>query len=205
VIAAILIAVAAGVIVVKVTGGGKADDPRAAIPAPVTPTTTGPSFASPTTTASTPSADASGQATAIDTLLDASGATRGRLAAALAQVDGCTGLATAVGQLQEIANTRGDQADQARNLTIDQLPDGDALRSRLAQALNFSFQADQDFLAWGRATQTGGCTGHAAHDLNYQRAQTASASATASKRQFLQLWNRMAAGYGLPARLETEI
>jgi hypothetical protein len=63
--------------------------------------------------------------------------------------------------------------------------------------------ADQAFADWAMASE--GCSGNAAQDSNYLAASDASTAATASKQQFINLWNPIAGQFGLPTRKTTDI
>jgi hypothetical protein len=142
------------------------------------------------------------QAAAIDALLTASSGSRSRLGPALDQVDSCGDLTAATAALQQITTEREDQVRRGQALAVDQLPGGTQLRTQLVQALTYSLQADQKFVAWARTTATNGCTGHATHDADWTAAQAASTSARTSKQSFAQLWNPIATGYGFSTRSE---
>ncbi|OLE24982.1 MAG: hypothetical protein AUG44_17435 [Actinobacteria bacterium 13_1_20CM_3_71_11] len=147
--------------------------------------------------------DGRGQAATIDALLNASGASRTQLGPALTQVENCGDLDAAAITLQKIMTERNDQVRQSRTLAVDQLDHGTQLRDLLAQALTHSLEADQKFAAWLQNAKASGCTGHAAHDADYQAAQAASSEATNAKLSFVQLWNPIASRYGLPVRSDS--
>jgi hypothetical protein len=152
--------------------------------------------------ASSAAPDPKSQAAAIDALLTASSASRGRLGPALDQVDGCGDLTAATAALQQVTNERDDQVRRGQALPVNQLPNGDKLHTALVQALTFSWQADQKFVSWARNTAANGCGGHAVHDADWTAAQAASASARTSKQTFVQLWNPIATSYGFQTRTE---
>jgi hypothetical protein len=146
--------------------------------------------------------DGRSQAMAIDALLNASSGSRGQLGPALDQVEKCGNLTAATATLQQVVTERDGQVHQGQGLVVDQLDHGDQLRSLLVQALTYSLQADQSFVAWAK-NAANGCTGKATHDADYTAAQTASSGATTSKQSFVQLWNPIATKYGLPTRSES--
>jgi len=147
----------------------------------------------------------SAQATAIDTLLNASSASRQKLGPALTAVDGCGDVNSAITTLQQVTTERDGQVRQGQSLAVDQLNGGAQLKAALVQALTFSLQADQKFTAWAQAVAAAGCSGHAPHEDNYNAAQAASGSATTNKQQFVTLWNPVAATYGLQTRSESTV
>jgi len=198
VIAVLLVGAGAAIAVVKLTGkhpGGTATGAH-----PSTGATTRPA-----TTSGAATADGKAQAVAIDQLLNASSASRQKLGPALTAVDGCGDVNGAITTLTQVTTERDGQVKQGQNLAVDQLNGGSQLKSALVQALTFSLQADQKFTAWAQAVAAGGCTGHAPHEDNYNAAQTASASATTNKQQFVALWNPVAATYGLQSRSESTV
>jgi hypothetical protein len=152
---------------------------------------------------STSAVDGRAQASAIDALLNASSASRNQLAPALNQIETCGDWDYADKTLQQIVAQRTDQVRQGQALAVDGLTNGAQLKSALVQALNYSLQADQSFAAWLATVRTTPCNGHAAHEANYNAAQSASSSATTSKQTFVALWNPVAAQYGLPSRTDT--
>jgi hypothetical protein len=157
------------------------------------------------TAPSQPGGDGKAEANAIDQLLNASSASRQKLAPALTAVDGCGDVNGALGILQQVTAERNNQVKQGQALAVDQLTNGTQLRTALVQALTYSLQADQKYTAWAQAVAGAGCTGHAPHDDNYAAAQAASGSATTSKQQFVALWNPVASTYGLQARSESTV
>jgi hypothetical protein len=203
------VAVVIGVLLV---GGGAAIAAVKLSGHPVRSPTGAPSTRHPATTGGTTgsaptsgSADGKAQAQAIDTLLNASSASRQKLGPALTAVDGCGDVNGAIGTLQQVTTERDGQVRQGQNLAVDQLNGGTQLKAALVQALTFSWQADQKYTAWAQAVAAAGCSGHAAHDANYSAAETASGSATTNKQQFVALWNPIAATYGLPSRSEATV
>jgi len=152
-----------------------------------------------------PAADGKAQALAIDQLLNASSASRQKLAPALTAVDGCGDLNGAVTTLQQVTTERDGQVKQGQSLAVDQLTNGTQLRTAVVQALTSSWQADQKYTDWAQAVAQAGCSGHAPHDDNYTAAQAASGSATTAKQQFVALWNPIAKTYGLQNRSESTV
>ncbi len=74
-----------------------------------------------------PAADGKAQALAIDQLLNASSASRQKLAPALTAVDGCGDLNGAVTTLQQVTTERDGQVKQGQSLAVDQLTNGHRL------------------------------------------------------------------------------
>jgi len=147
---------------------------------------------------SSPSASvlASEQAAALSMLLTSSAAARTALHDAVRQVDACTNLANAVSQLQGVVNQRVGEYSQASALPTSALPDGTAVKSELIGALSSSLKADRDYLTWARQQQEGGCT-PSDQSSAYNAAYGASQLANAAKEAFVQVWNPVAAKYGI--------
>jgi hypothetical protein len=149
-------------------------------------------------------AAASRQAIAMDTLLASSKASRGKLGDALNGVDQCQNLPGAAAVLDQVASERDSELRQVQTLALDALQDGAQLSELLAQALNYSIQADRSYAAWARALN-GNCAPPAAHDGNWQNADAASQQATDAKRRFLAYWNPIAGANGLPVRPDSDL
>jgi Predicted membrane protein len=146
--------------------------------------------------------DGRSQAMAIDALLTASSKSRGQLGPALDQVEKCGDLNAATATLQQVVTERDGQVRAGQGLAVDQLDQGEQLRTLLVQALTYSLQADQSFVTWAK-NASNGCTGKANHDADYAKAQAASSGATTSKQSFVKLWNPIATKYDLPTRSES--
>jgi hypothetical protein len=191
------VVVAAAVISGVVVSGRSAP----AHPAAATPTS---AAASPSPTPSSPSAassptapvTASQQAAALKELLTSSAATRTALHNAVTQVGACTNLPGAVSQLQTVVNRRSGQYDRASALSTAALPGGTQVKSKLLAALGSSLTADRDYLSWARQQLTGGCT-PTSQSSTYNAAFDASQRADAAKQAFVQVWNPVAARYGI--------
>jgi Protein kinase domain len=139
---------------------------------------------------------ASEQATALSTLLTSSAAARTALHDAVRQVDACTNMANAVSQLQGVVNQRAGEYSRASSLPTSALPDGAAVKSGLIGALGSSLKADRDYLTWAQQQQAGGCT-PSNQSSAYNAAYGASQLANTAKQAFIQVWNPVAARYGI--------
>jgi serine/threonine protein kinase len=198
---------AAGAVVVVAVGvvSGVALSGRSAPahPAAATPTPTA-SAPSPSLSSSSPSAaasppapvTASQQAAALGALLTSSAAARTALHNAVTQVGACTDLPGAVSQLQAVVNRRAGQYDRASTLSTAALPGGTQVKSKLLAALGRSLTADRDYLSWARQQLTGGCT-PTSQSSTYNAAFNASQRADAVKQAFVEVWNPIAARYGI--------
>ena len=149
---------------------------------------------------SSPSASASvlasEQAAALSMLLASSAAARTALHDAVRQVDACTNLANAVSQLRGVVNQRVGEYGRASSLPTSALPDGTAVKSELIGALSSSLKADRDYLAWAQQQQAGGCT-PSNQSSAYNAAYGASQLANTEKEAFVQVWDPVAAKYGI--------
>jgi serine/threonine protein kinase len=139
---------------------------------------------------------ASEQAGALSILLTSSAAARTALHDAVRQVDACTNLADAVSKLQGVVNQRVGEYGRASSLPTSALPDGTAVKSELIGALSSSLAADRDYLTWAQQQQAGGCTS-SSQSSAYNAASGASQLANAAKEAFVQVWNPVAAKYGI--------
>jgi serine/threonine protein kinase len=194
-VVAVAAAVASGV---ALSGGSAPAHPAAATPTPTASSPSpSPSLSSPSAAAS-PSAPVTApeQAAALGALLTSSAAARTALHNAVTQVGGCTHLPGAVSQLQAVVNRRAGQYDRASTLSTGALPGGAQVKSKLLAALGSSLTADRDYLSWARQQLTGGCT-PTSQSSAYNAAFSASRRADAAKEAFVQVWNPVAARYGI--------
>jgi tRNA A-37 threonylcarbamoyl transferase component Bud32 len=136
------------------------------------------------------------QAAALGTLLTSSAAARTALHQAVAQVGACANLPAAVSKLQDVVVQRSSEYGRASALATSALPDGARVKSALVAVLASSLKADQDYRAWARQQQSGGCA-RASQSSAYNAAFSASQQADAAKLAFVQVWNPVAARYGI--------
>jgi serine/threonine protein kinase len=204
------VVVAAAVVAgVALSGRSAPAHPAASTPAP---TASSPSPSSSPSPLSSPSAasspsvpvTASQQASALSALLTSSAAARTALHNAVTQVGGCTNLSGAVSQLQAVANQRAGQYGRASALPTAALPGGAQVKSKLLTALGNSLTADRDYLSWARQQLTGGCT-PSSQSSAYNAAFSASQRADAAKQAFVQVWNPVAARYGVAQKSPRDI
>jgi hypothetical protein len=193
VIAAVVVLLAAGAAAAVYIHGRQAGAPgpaatgQASQPPPATPATTVP--------AATPAPNplASAQATAISNLLQTGHGSSVQLSDAAAAIRACQNVAQNVQQIQQVRDQRRSEYSQAQTLATDALASGAQLKAGLLQALRDSLTADSAYLTWAQQQQAS-CT------PGSQSSATAAADAKAvsSKTAFVQLWNPVAARYGLP-------
>jgi hypothetical protein len=190
-ILAVIVAVFAGVAL------SKRPTPAQSAPAPPASRSASPSPTAVSATAS-PSgpALAAEQATALGTLLKSSVKARTALHQAVRQVGACANLPGAISQLQEVVNQRSSEYGRASALTTSALPGGARVKSALVAALGSSLKADRDYLAWARDRHSGGCT-PTSQSSAYKAAFSASQRANVAKQAFVQVWNPVAARYGI--------
>jgi serine/threonine protein kinase len=139
---------------------------------------------------------ASRQASAVNNLLSSSAATLKALQGAVSEVSNCTNLSSAVRQIQNVVNQRSTEYNQASALSTSALANGAAVKSDLIAALRNSLDADKDFLTWAQQQLSPGCT-PTAQSSAYNAAYNASQQAGASKKAFIQVWDLVAAQYGI--------
>ena len=168
------------------------------------PSSAGVSVGVPATSSPSGQVLAARQAAAVDTLLTSSAAARTALHQAVAQVGACANLTGAVSKLQEVVNQRSSEYGRASALATSALPGGATVKSALVAALRSSLQADQDYLAWAREQMTGGCT-PTSQSSAYSAAFSVSQQADAAKQAFVQVWNPVAARYGIVQKSPRDI
>ena len=198
-VGAVVVVAAAVVSGVVLSGRSVPAHPAAVTPTPAasSPSPTQ-SPQSPPSAASSPTAPvtASQQAAALKELLTSSAAARTALHDAVSQVGACTKLPGAVSQLQVVVNRRAGQYDRASTLSTAALPGGTQVKSKLLAALGSSLTADRDYLSWARQQLSSGCT-PTSQSSTYNAAFSASQRADAAKQAFVQVWNPVAARYGI--------
>ena len=138
---------------------------------------------------------ASRQAAAVNDLLSSSAATRKALQGAVSKARDCTDLSSAVSQIQNAVNQRNAEYNQASALSTSALADGTIVKTDLTVALRSSLDADRDYLAWAQQLKLGcaAATQSSAYNAAYQADQLANAA----KEAFIQVWNPVAAQYGI--------
>jgi len=137
------------------------------------------------------------QAAAIAGYLSQSSAVRPGISAAIGAIGGCRNIAAAVTTLRQAADVRTRIASSLAPAQVNALPDGEAIRTELRQAMTASAEADRHYAAWGEAVATS-CAGQAAHTPEFADAQRSDAVASAAKQRFVQSWNAVAPAFGFP-------
>ena len=199
---ALVLAVAAVAIAAVAIGVALPDRSTPGTPAVSSPAVSSPAVSSPvlspaaTSAPSSESTLASRQAAAVNNLLSSSAATLKALQGAVSEVFNCTNLSSAVPQIQNVVNQRSTEYNQASALSTSALANGAAVKSDLIAALRNSLDADKDFLTWAQQQLNPGCT-PTAQSSAYNAAYNASQQAGASKKAFIQVWDLVAAQYGV--------
>ncbi len=145
---------------------------------------------------SSASAQASRQAATVNDLLRSSAATRKALQGAVTEARDCMDLSSAVSQIQNAVNQRSTQYNQASALSTSALADGAVVKTDLTAALRNSLDADRDYLAWALGQLKLGCA-PTTQSSAYNAAYNADQQADAAKEAFVQVWNPVAAQYGI--------
>lgn len=165
------------------------------------PTTT-PKPSSPAPTSPAPStADGKAEASTVNSVLQASSATRQEVVST--DLTTCTGLTSAIPTLQKVVAERQNELQKAQSADVSQLPGAADLHSALVSAMQNSLKADQAYLAW--ATSVKGCAGKPPSNADSQNALNMNGQAGQAKQQFLQLWAPIAQQNGFPAYTDTGI
>jgi hypothetical protein len=132
----------------------------------------------------------------VSKLLTSSAVARRQLLGAVKEVASCTNLTSAVGAMQGVVSQRGAEYRQASALSASALPQGAAVKTDLVAMFRTSLTADQDYLTWARQQQTAGCSAPLQSSA-YSAAYSAAQPAGTAKEAFIQLWNPVAAKYGI--------
>ncbi|MDT0572269.1 hypothetical protein RM704_33250 [Streptomyces sp. DSM 3412] len=147
------------------------------------------------------------QAVALDKLLADSGDSRTSVIKAVADIKTCSNLGQAATDLRDAAKQRNDLVTQLGELSVDQLPNHEALTTSLTKAWKASASADNHYAAW--ADQTAGkkgCKkGQARTTGQTQAGNQASATASAEKTKAAELWNKIAKTYTLTERQAVQL
>ncbi|MDX3833903.1 hypothetical protein [Streptomyces europaeiscabiei] len=147
------------------------------------------------------------QAVALDKLLADSGDSRNSVIKAVANIRTCTNLGQAATDLRDAAKQRNDLVTRLGELSVDKLPDHEALTTSLTKAWQASASADNHYAAW--ADQTAGrkgCKkGQARATGQTQAGNQASGTASAEKTKAAKLWNTIATTYALTPRQAVQL
>ncbi len=153
---------------------------------------------------SSPALSAAAQAAVVSKLLNSSAATRQQLLGAVSEVASCTNLASAASAIQAVVSQRGTEFRQASALSASALPQGAEVKTDLVAMFRTSLTADQDYLTWAQQQLTAGCSAPLQSSA-YSAAYDAAQPAGTAKETFIQLWNPVAAKYGIAAESSSSI
>lgn len=152
---------------------------------------------------SSPTADPTSEATAVDSVLRQTASDRKAAAAAVTDLTSCgasTGLSGDVQALQAAQSDRTSLVNQLQNDPVDQLEGGSQAVQLLEAALQDSATADGDYAqaAQDFSANPNSCTAdHVTQDTHFQAGQNEDTTATADKTSFTAAWNPIAQQYGL--------
>ncbi|HEY6275204.1 MAG TPA: serine/threonine-protein kinase [Streptosporangiaceae bacterium] len=132
------------------------------------------------------------EALAVSNLLASGGSSSTTLTYAADNVQSCTNLNRSVRQIQKVRDQRQAEYEQAQKLSTGALANGSQLKADLVQSLLDSLNADNDYLSWAQA-QAASCQPGSQSGA----ALAADQQAVRDKTRFIQLWNVIAAQYGL--------
>ncbi|WP_329368309.1 hypothetical protein OG896_23295 [Streptomyces sp. NBC_00669] len=148
------------------------------------------------------------QASALDSLLNTSDASRSSVVSAVASIRSCSNLPGAAGDLNTAADRRKSLVTQLAKLPLDQLPDHDALSTALTKAWQASSAADTHYANWAGQAQKNHKVCHGGHARNTSETQAGdreSGTATTEKKKAVKLWNAIAKKYGLTQRQYSQL
>lgn len=182
-VAVALAAGAAAALLVAHHGRFTASPPPSPTP---TPTTQQP------TPSRSPSPSARAEAVAVSNLLATGANSSTTLTFAADNVQSCTSLSRSVGQIQQVRDQRQTEYQQAQKLSTGALANGSQLKARLVRSLLDSLTADNDYLSWAQQ-QAASCQ----PGSQSSAALAADQQAVRDKTKFAQMWNVLAAQYGL--------
>ncbi|MDX3377054.1 hypothetical protein PV390_21915 [Streptomyces sp. ME02-6991-2A] len=168
------------------------------------------SQSSPVTTPTTKAAVDPGkpQAEALDKLLADSNNSRAAVISAVEKIRSCKDLDQANTDLKGAAQQRRDLVTRLEGLTLDQLPQHEALNSSLTRAWKASAAADEHYATWARQAKKNKSVckgGQARSTKETARGNEQSGVATKAKQEASGLWNTIAAKYGLTKHTPVEL
>jgi len=151
---------------------------------------------SPPMSATSPTAES--EATTVSNLLGSSAQSRlaWNSAVLVTDVGQCISISNDIRQIQQIANQRMNEYNQARNLQTGAIPNGGVLKSGLTKALLTSLNIDNEYLRWAQQQKNSGC-GVGTNSTYYSEATASDSTATSDKTTFVNTWNQVAQLYGL--------
>ena len=109
---------------------------------------------------------------------------------------------SAVSQINQAIQIRQEVIAGLQPIDVSDLQNGQELISQLTQAEKDSITADQSYSAWMAGFS---CGADLNVDVNYQEGNSASTRATGDKREFIALWNPLAANDGFRQYQEPDL
>ncbi|MET8680063.1 hypothetical protein ABZW18_21390 [Streptomyces sp. NPDC004647] len=145
------------------------------------------------------------QAKSLDVLLEDSNNSRSTVIKAVGNIKTCTNLGQAAQDLRAAAGQRNSLVARLQKLSVDELPDHQALTSSLTRAWKASAGADNHYAAWAEQVAAGNGKKNCPKGTARTTGQTAAANrasgqATQAKQEAAKLWNGIAGKYGLKQR-----
>ncbi|WP_308788873.1 hypothetical protein [Streptomyces pacificus] len=142
------------------------------------------------------------QAAELDKLLADSNDSRAAVIRSVESIKICENLDQAAADLRGAAEQRRGLVTRLQELSVDELPDHQALTASLKKAWEASASADDHYAAWaGQVKEKKGCKGGEARSTGQTaQANAQSGVATKAKREAAALWNRIAAKHELTER-----
>ncbi|MGX1681469.1 hypothetical protein ACWIFK_25455 [Streptomyces althioticus] len=149
------------------------------------------------------------QAVELDKLLAHSGDSRSSVINAVEDVKACRDLDKAASDLREAAKQRKQLVTDLSGLSVDKLPEHEALSEALRKAWKASASADDHYAKWADQTKgkgKKGCKKGSARNTEQTAAgNRESGTATEQKKKASELWNAIARQYGLTERAPTQL
>ncbi len=144
---------------------------------------------------STPS-DPAIQAIAVNAILQSGTDSHDKLAVPMST---CDDLSADVPVFQQVVQDRGRELARARQVQVDRLPQGTALRQAMVDAYTNALAADRAYLAWAQEVKAKNCgKKNAPRTPDYAAALTANGEARSAKRRVVTLWTPIAKQQSLP-------
>ncbi len=148
------------------------------------------------------------QAEALSALLADSNDSRDAVIESVASIRACRDLGRAAEDLRAAAEQRNGLVTRLDGLTLDRLPEGEALAQSLSEAWHASAEADEHYAAWADQAENDPqvCRGgQARHTDRASEGDAASGRATSAKERAAELWNPLAREHGLPERAAAQL
>lgn len=107
---------------------------------------------------------------------------------ALPKLAGCTaakgGYSDTITQMETVRDNRAALLEAIESMPVDKIPEGTLLLDHLRQAIQASYEANIEYVAWAQAANASGCAQLSASG------QAAAVASDPPKERFAELWNR---------------